>query len=149
MMSDLPSKNGSHLLCFSTASFASRQSHCPRIGKVSGGVYSILFTVPKAKGGICPVLNIRALNVFTQMQIISIESIRLANASLHLGDLLTFVDIERAYLHILIFPVHQILQWAHRTTSLMLFSSVCSPHLGSLTVCRLLYLLCFIYRAFL
>lgn len=64
------------------------------------GIYSKLFTIPKAKEGTCPTLELKILNLF----VLGSESPWLVIVSLHWWDFLTSVNIVDVYLHIPIFP---------------------------------------------
>ena len=70
------------------------------------GCYSNLFIVPK-KGGVCPVLDLRALNCFVKVQGFRMASICSVVTTLQPGDFLASLDIRDAYLHVPICTKHQ------------------------------------------
>lgn len=68
---------------------------------------SNFFTVLKAKGSICHILDQKTLKVFTLVQKFFMESINSVIASLDQGDFLPSVDIKYAYLYVSIFQAHR------------------------------------------
>ena len=70
------------------------------------GFYSNLFVVPK-KGGVRPILDLKALNSFVKVQRFRMESVRSIMASLHQGDFMASLDIMDAYLHVPVCTSHQ------------------------------------------
>ncbi|CAJ0961645.1 unnamed protein product [Ranitomeya imitator] len=71
------------------------------------GFYSNLFVVPKKDGAVRPILDLKLLNRFVRVRHFRMESLRSVISSLEKGEFLASVDIQDAYLHIPIFPLHQ------------------------------------------
>ncbi|XP_044151545.1 nuclear pore complex protein Nup155 [Bufo gargarizans] len=71
------------------------------------GFYSNLFTVPKKDGSLRPILDLKALNLFVRVRHFRMESLRSVIASLELGEFLSSIDIQDAYLHVPIALSHQ------------------------------------------
>lgn len=62
--------------------------------------------VPTPKGAICPILDLKALNVFFKAQKFGIEFTRSVMATLYQEDFLASVDFKDMYLHVSNFPTH-------------------------------------------
>ncbi|CAJ0923067.1 unnamed protein product [Ranitomeya imitator] len=63
--------------------------------------------MPKKDGAVRPILDLKLLNKFVRVRDFRMESLRSVIASLEKGEFLASVDIQDAYLHIPIFPLHQ------------------------------------------
>jgi hypothetical protein len=78
------------------------------------GFYCNLFLVPKKSGGFRPVLNLKPLNHYVQRKGFKLDSIRSVKNTLQRGDFATSLDLQDAYLHIPIRPMHkQFLRFAY------------------------------------
>lgn len=71
------------------------------------GFTSRLFTTPKKTGDLRPVLNLKPLNVFLPERHFKMEAIRQVSTLINKGDYLTSVDLQDAFLHVLIHPSHR------------------------------------------
>ena len=64
------------------------------------GFYSNLFVVPKANGGLRPVLDLKALNEFIACPTFRMETAQSIRQQLQIGEVTTSIDLADAYLHI-------------------------------------------------
>lgn len=76
-----------------------------------GGFYSNLFIVPKLNGEVRPVLDLKALNQFLNIQTFRMELINSVITSQRRGEYLASIDIKDAYLYVPIFHLHQKFQF--------------------------------------
>ncbi|CAJ0921526.1 unnamed protein product [Ranitomeya imitator] len=70
------------------------------------GFYSNLFVVPKKDGKVRPILDLKLLNRRVRLNHFRMESLRSVIASMEAQEFLCSIDIQDAYLHVLIFPGH-------------------------------------------
>ena len=66
----------------------------------SPGLYHRLFTVPKASGGVLPVIDLSPLNILIQNPSFRMETAESIRASLQQGEWACHFDLKDAYLHI-------------------------------------------------
>jgi hypothetical protein len=68
------------------------------------GFSSRIFTIPKKTGDLRPVLNLRPLNQYITPPHFKMESIKMVCNIINRKDYLTSIDLQDAFLHILIHP---------------------------------------------
>ncbi|KAG6935254.1 hypothetical protein G0U57_015306, partial [Chelydra serpentina] len=73
----------------------------------SKGFYSRYFLVPKAKGGLRPILDLRNLNKYIVNLKFRMVSLATIIPSLDPGDWFAALDMKDAYFHISISPAHR------------------------------------------
>ena len=70
----------------------------------SPGFYSRLFTVPKASGGLRPVLDLSPLNVYLRKVRFRMETVQNVRAAIRSRDWGASIDLKDAYFHVEIHP---------------------------------------------
>jgi len=76
------------------------------------GFTSRLFTVPKRMGDLCPCLNLHPLNQLIPHQHFKMEMVKVVCNLINKGDYMTSIDLQDAFLHVLIHSsLHKYLQF--------------------------------------
>ncbi|KAG6940406.1 ORF I polyprotein, partial [Chelydra serpentina] len=71
------------------------------------GFYSRYFLIPKSKGGLRPILDLRGLNRFMVKLKFRMLSLGTIIPSMDHGDCYAALDMKDAYFHIAIYPPHR------------------------------------------
>ena len=70
------------------------------------GFYSIMFVVPKYKGGLQPILNLKHFNCSMHIPSFKMPTLKHVRQLIQLGDYAFSIDLQDAYLHIPIVKHH-------------------------------------------
>ncbi|KAJ1202912.1 hypothetical protein NDU88_006707 [Pleurodeles waltl] len=77
------------------------------ISEVGSGCYSRYFLIPKKNKGLCPILDLRDVNLFLKKEKFKMLTLAQVLSALDQGDWMVALDLQDAYFHIPILPSHR------------------------------------------